>query len=634
NYTGLTAAAEKLAAYMTDADFTDATHMTGYWKDEGFTSKHEHTATFLYTPATDGVYHMVLKAYSNDVSGGIAVWDVEAIECAPIHGDFYYEFDPTEADITASALFNESAYLMDKNHNGQAWRVSTAAAYNGEVSGRAGENFVDGGHTSDDWLVFNPIYLEAGKTYTLSYMLRAGGDNRNVILESMFCREAFAFNNSDILQIDRNEINSTAYQQVQYTFTPASSDNYLLAFRYNTFIKQAQGITADQFNAYIDHIGLYEVERHDFELTYVDIPVGAQMGRNNVFLKCGYRNFGNDIEASQLKFCFQINNQPVVSESAAEAVTTGGLGRHNFNKTADFSRDTLNYVRVWAQKGNTVITDTFKTTVHSLRSYYPPYRDLLTEKTKEEWRIASLASDPSWLFGKDNAFETPYAAKTTAEDALLDDYLVMPAIHLQKDTVYLMAFYAKSSEERNNPTQAGLSAVYSTKGYGVADFDRSIGRVEALTTEYERYEFYFKAQENSPAFIAFRSQLPAYSGSNWIDHVVVLDSVSASYSYLSLTDISYQRVAGCDEDRTTAVELEILNDGYLAYDSVPISYQMDKLPVQTYWLENGVADKTARRFVLPERWDLEKSGIHRLQVWVGMPHEADRSDDTLSVSFR
>ncbi|MDE6112141.1 MAG: hypothetical protein K2G46_01825, partial [Bacteroidales bacterium] len=153
-YTGLTTAAEKLAAYMTDADFTDASRMTGYWKDEGFTDKNEYTATFFYTPATDGVYHMVLKAYSNDVSGGIAVREVEVIEYEPTHGDFYYEFDPMQAEITATMLFAESAYLMDKNHNGQAWRVSTAAPYNGEVSGRAGENFVTYGHTSDDWLVF------------------------------------------------------------------------------------------------------------------------------------------------------------------------------------------------------------------------------------------------------------------------------------------------------------------------------------------------------------------------------------------------------------------------------------------------------------------------------------------------
>lgn len=636
-YTGLTTAAEKLAAYMVDADFTDATRMTGYWKDEGFTNKYEHTATFFYTPATDGVYHLVLKAYSNDLSGGIAVRDVEAVEYEPLQGDFYYEFDPMQAEITAAALFNASAYLMDKNHNGQAWRVSTAAPYNGDVSGWAGESFLpnsSSGHTSDDWLVFNPIRLEAGKTYTLSYMLRAGDNDYNVILESMFCREAFAFNASDILQTDRNIINDNTYQKVQYTFTPTVSDNYLLAFRYNTFIKQAQNVTADKFDVYIDHIGLYEEERHDFELPYVEIPVGAQMGQHNVYIKCGYRNFGDAISASQLKFCFQINQQPVVSEQASETVEAGGVGRHNFNKAADFSRDTLNYVRIWAQKGNKVITDTFKTTIHSLRSYYPPYRDLLTENSKEEWRISSLGPNPSWLFGKNNAFEAPYAAQTTANDALLDDYLVMPAIHLQKDTVYLMAFYAKSSEERPNPNLAGLSAVYSTKGYGVADFDRHIGQVETLTTKYQRYLFYFKALENSPAFIAFRSQLPAYSGSNWIDHVVVIDSVSASYSYMSLTDISYQRVAGCDEDRTTAVEVEIYNDGYLAYDSVPILYQMDKLPVQTYWLENGLADKSTRRFVLPERWDLEKSGIHRLQVWVGMPNEADRSDDTLSVSCR
>ena len=634
HYTGLTSAKEQLAAYMTGADFTDAARMTGYWKDEGFTSNGERSATFFYTPATDGVYHMVLKAYSNDISGGIAVWHMEVDDYDPIHGDFYYEFDPMSVDMTASALFAESAYLMDMNHNGQAWRISTTAAYNGVVAGRAGESFVANGHTSDDWLVFNPVYLQAGKTYTLSYMLRAGDDNRNVVLESMFCREAFAFNASDILKTDRNTINSKTYQKARYTFTPTASGNYQLAFRYNTPIKQETGVTADQFDVYIDHIGLYETERHDFELAYIDIPVGAQMGQHNVYIKCGYRNFGDDISASQLKFCFQINDQPIVAEQALASVSAGGIGQHNFNKAADFSRDTLNYVRIWAQKGDIAITDTFKTTIHSLRSYYPPYRDLLTEESKDEWRISSLATDPSWRFVKDNTFDDPYTIRTTANDGLLDDYLVMPAIHLQKDTVYLLSFYAKGSQDRTNATQTGLSAVYSTKGYGVADFDRNIGHLESLTTEYKRYQFYFKALENAPTFMAFRSQLPAYSGSNWIDHVVVIDSVSASYSYMSLTDIVYRRVAGCDEDRTTAVELEIRNNGYLAYDSVPISYQMDKLPVQTYWLENGVADMETLRFELPERWDLSQSGIHRIQVWVGMPNEADRSDDTLSVSCR
>lgn len=637
HYTGLSTAAEKLSAYMADADFTDESRMKGYWKDEGFSNSHERVATFFYTAAADGVYHLVLKAHSDNISGGIAVWNLEVDPYEPTRGDFYYEFDPMGVDMTASALLASSAYFMDKNHNGQAWQLTNAPVYNGEAAAKGGEAFMSssGGHTTDDWMVFNPLYLEGGKTYTLSYMSRAGGNNHNVILESMICREAFAFGGaSEIVQTDKNEINTAVYTQARYTFTPAESGNYQLAFRYNTYISKDVDLEVDNFSVYLDHVGLFEVERRDLELAYVDIPVGAQMGQRNVYIKCGYRNFGDAISAARLKFYYRIGGQAVVSESAVQTVAAGGIGRHNFNKAADFSRDTLNEVRIWAQDGDAVITDTFKLTVRSLKSHYPPYRDLLTEETKDEWRISSLAAEPSWQFVKDGAYEAPYAARTLASDGVLDDYLVLPPIQCQKDTVYMLAFYAKSSQDRLDPAQTGLSLVYSTKGYGVADFDRNIGRVDALTTEYESYRFHFKAQESGPAFVAFHSQLPAYGGSNWIDHVVVLDSVSASYSYMALTDIAYRRVTGCDEDRTTEVELEIRNDGYLAYDSVPILYKMDDLPVRTYWLENGLADLSERRFTLPDRWDLSVAGNHRIKVWIGMSHEFDRSDDTLTVLFR
>ncbi|MDE7149399.1 MAG: T9SS type A sorting domain-containing protein [Bacteroidales bacterium] len=466
-------------------------------------------------------------------------------------------------------------------------------------------------------------------------MQRAGGNSSRVILESMICREAFAFGAaSDIVQADRNEINGVTYEPAQYTFTPTESGNYQLAFRYNANIVQSSGVTEEQFSIYLDHIGLFENERHDLELAYVDIPVEAQMGQRNVLIKCGYRNFGETIEVSRLKFYYRIGDQAVVAESALRKIEEGGIGQHSFDTPADFSRDTLNEVRIWAQDGNQVITDTFKVTIRSLKSHYPPYRDLLTEETKEEWRISSLAAEPSWQFVREGVYDAPYAVRTTASDGVLAEYLVMPPIQMQKDTVYLIAFYAKSSQERADAAQAGLSLAYSTKGYGVADFDRNIGRVETLTTEYKPYYFYFKAQESGPVFIALHSQLQAYSGSNWIDHIVVMDSVSASYSYMALTDVAYRRVTGCDEDRTTEVELEIRNDGYLAYDSVPILYQMDDLSVQTYWLENGSADMSSRRFKLPERWDLSKAGNHRMRVWVGMPNERDRSNDTLAVAFR
>lgn len=630
HYTGLSGMNEKLAAYMTDADFLDASHMTGYWKDEGFTGSLDRVATFFYTAPTDGEYHMVLKAYSSDLRGGIAVWDVDVSVYAPVHGDFYYEFDPMEADITSAALLASSAYFMDENHNGQAWELVSTPVYNGESAIRAGEAF---GSVADDWLVFNPVYLEKGKTYTLRYMIRSGGTQNGVILESMMCREPFAFGGaSDTVRVGWNEVkNDKAYEAVRCTFTPSESGNYQPAFRYSANINQWN--REEMFSLYLDHIGLYETERDDLELVYVDIPVGAQMGQREVYINCGYRNFGSKIEAANLKFYYRVGTQQV-AEPALRSIESGGIGHHNFNTPADFSRDTLNEVRVWAQDGDKVVTDTFKVTIRSLKSHYLPYRDLLTDETENEWRVSSLAANPSWRFVTDETYDAPYAARTAASDGVLDDYLVMPAMQLQKDTVYMIAFYAKSSQARGDETQAGLSLVYSERGYNVVDFDKHIGRVESLTTDYQLYKFYFKAQATGPVFIAFRSQLPAYSGYNWIDHVVVMDSVAASYSYLALTDVIYRRVTGCDEDRTTDVEVKIQNDGYLTCDSVPLLYKMDNLPVQTCWPENGAADMSTLWYKLPTRWDLSVAGNHRMRVWLGMPNEADRSNDTLTVAFR
>lgn len=631
HYTGLSGMTEKLAAYMTDADFLDVSHMAGYWKDEGFTNSLDRVATFFYTAPTDGDYHMVLKAYSNDLRGGIAVWDVDVSAYEPVHGDFYYEFDPMDADMTSAALLASSAYFIDENHNGQAWALVSTPVYNGESAIRAGEAF---GSIADDWLVFNPVYLEKGKTYTLRYMLRSGG-NQGAVLESMLCRESFAFGMaSDTVRLGWNEVKNTTYEAIRYTFTPTESGNYQPAFRYSADLTPSSAHGKEElYSVYLDHIGLYEAEREDLELVYVDIPVGAQMGQREVYIKCGYRNFGPTIEAENLKFYYSVGTQ-MVSESALRRVASGGIGLHNFNTPADFSRDTLNEVRVWAQDGDKVITDTFKVTIRSLKSHYLPYRDLLTDETKDEWRISSLSANPSWRFVTDETYDAPYAARTAASDGVLDDYLVMPAMQLQKDTVYMVAFYAKSSQERTDWTQTGLSLVYSEKGYSVIDFDRQIGRLDTLTTDYRLYRLYFKAQQTGPVFIAFHSQLPAYSGYNWIDHVVVMDSVAASYSYMALTDVSYRRVTGCDEDRTTEVEVEIRNNGYLAYDSVPLLYKMDNLPVQTCWPEGGAADMSTLWYKLPTRWDLSVAGNHRMRVWLGMSNEADRSNDTLTVTFR
>ena len=629
-YKGLTAAAEKLAALMVDDnDFRMESRMTGYWKDEGFSNNMDYTAMFFYTAPADGEYHLVLKALSDDISGGIAVWDVEASEYEPNRGDFYYEFDPMVANITTGSWWSSSMYFMDKNHNGQAWHLVGTPVYNGESAAGAGESF---GAKPNDWLVFNPMYLEAGKTYTVRYMSRAGSNNRNLKLESMVCRESFAYGDAgDIIKTQSITINNVNYEETRYSFTIPASGHYVLAFRYEANVVQGAGITVDQYKLYLDHVGLYETERTDFELPYVEVPVGAQMGQRNVYLKCGYRNFGAAINSSDLRYYYRIGEQPAVMESGLKRVEKGGVGRHNFNTPADFSLDTLNEVSVWAEYGDKV-TDTFKTTIHSLKSYYPPYRDLMTEETKSQWYVASLSASPSWQFVNEDTYDAPYAARTSASDGVLNDYLVLPPVQLLRDTVYMVSFYAKGSQERIGTVQSGLGVVYSNKGKGVADFDHTIGTVDTIHTEYKPYTFYFKAQENGPAFVALHSAMPMYSGNNWVDHVVVMDSITASYSYMTLANLSYRRVTGCDEDRTSEVELLIKNNGYLAYDSVPVMYKMDDLPVQTHWVR--MADLSELRCKLPHRWDLSVAGLHKMKVWLGMPNERNRADDTLTVSFR
>ena len=628
-YTGLTDAKEKLAALMVDDDFMTAGNMTGYWKDEGFDNGLDQMATFFYTAPSEGEYHMAIKVLSDPISGGVAVWDVNVDAFEPNRGDFYFEFDPMVADVTAGSLWGSAMYFMDKNHNGQAWQSVGAPVFNGEFAAGAGEAF---GSKPNDWLVFNPMYLEAGKTYTVRYMTRAGGNNRNLTLESMVCRESFAYGNAaDIIKMQSTSVNSTGYEEVRYTFTPSVSEHYVLAFRYEADIVQSATVTVEQYRVYLDHVGLFETERNDFELAYVEVPVGAKMGQRNVYIKCGYRNHGAAVNAGDVKFYYSVGAQPTVMELSNKRVESGGIGRHGFNAAADFSRDTLNEVRVWAEYGDRV-TDTFKTTIHSLKSYYPPYRDLMTEETKAEWHIASLTASPSWQFVTENIYDAPYAARTASSDGILNDYLVMPAVQLLRDTVYRVTFYAKGSQERKGDVQSGLSVVYSTKGYGAADFDHTIGRVDNIYTDYQPYTFYFKAQENGPAFLALHSTLPIYSGENWVDHVVVMDSITASYSYMTLANLSYRRVTGCDEDRTSEVELLIKNDGYLAYDSVPVMYKMDENEVQTYWVK--VADMSSLRCKLPHRWDLSVAGNHKMKVWLGMPNERNRADDTLMVSFR
>lgn len=643
HYTGLSASAEKLSAYMTDAAFTDESRMVGYWKDEGFSNSLERVATFFYTAAADGVYHLVLKAHSDDLSGGIAVWAPEVKAYEPTRGDFYYEFDPMEAGQIPQFQVDEDAYFIDANHNGQAWGMaSSSMAYNSQYAYRGGEAFdkEDPGKSNliDDWMVFNPIYLEAGKTYTVSYMRHGGGSDNGIVMEALICKENFSFDAAAITKTHRDIINTNVYSESGFTFTPGSSGTYLLAFRYNTEIKEVPGgPKAEDYSVYLDHIGLFAERRQDFQVMYATIPTAAQLGQREVYLSVNYRNFSAQaFETGELTYCYRIGSKTPVSEAARNRVPQGGIGTHSFSVPVDFSTDTLHELKFWAMTGTPAETsDTLKIWVKSIKSIGVPYRDLITEESRSGWRISTRAAVPSWRFVNENVYEAPYAAQTEASDAILDDYLVLPTFYLDRDTTYLLAFYAKADRERPDAVKAGLGMSYATSGFSANDFSgNTIGQVDSLTTDYRPYHFYYKPQTTGVNFLAFHSTLPIYSGSNWIDHVVVMDSVSASYSYMALTDIAYRRVTGCDEDRTTAVELEIRNDGYLAYDSVPILYQMDDLPVQTYWLENGLTDVSIRRFTLPTRWDLSKAGNHRMRVWVGMPNERDRSDDTLTVAFR
>lgn len=629
---------EKMGLYVSSQETPNWYKSELIWKNEIIDKTAEEKVIIYHTPSKSGDFYCAWRAYSANYSNGIILKDLQIDTINLLDMDFCYDFDPIKENISAQKQLDQYAYFMDENTDGQSWsvnlvpdeKVSYNSYYSAKASGKKGAR-------ASDWMVFRPVYLEAGTAYNLSYTRKAFSDGKNVELEIYIQHNTPPYSN-EILEGSafwKDTVKSQTFQNKKHTFTPKESGVYLMSFKYATNISDKFEVVAQDYNLYLDNIQLYVEERTSVQALYATVPVEAQMGGKRVLLSCTYKNYNKTPTTTGVSFHYSIDNAAPVSEEAESEIKAHQLSTYTFSTPANFSQNKQYTVRFWITKtASTEAVDTVTVTFNGLLTYTPPYWDVFTDTTYNRWSYASSAGLSSlWRIQKNSeAYSQQYAASCTAEPSPMNDYIVMPAMQLNKDTTYLISFYSKWKDKKS--TEDPLKVCFSQKGKSAIDFvGNDIASVNGLSEVYKQYKIYYKPNESGPTFLAFHSTLPAFGGELWIDNILVIDSLSATKTAIELSEIQYNRVSPCDKEKTTDVKVKIRNMGFLLVDSVKIAYSIDKGEVKRYTSKIAMQPESEITVSLPEKWNLEESGKHSVVVFSDMLTEKDRSNDTLRAEY-
>ncbi|MGM0572186.1 MAG: choice-of-anchor J domain-containing protein [Bacteroidota bacterium] len=303
---------------------------------------------------------------------------------------------------------------------------------------------------SDDWLISSCFNLEAGNTYYVSFHYK---NRASLWPESLKLNLGDAANGDamDQLLIDLGNIDNSAYEKAETTFTVDESGEYYFGWH-------AYG-PEDQFGMHIDDITIYQV--FDYDLTISDYVRPREKGEGCTLqpaeaMEVEVTNLGTE-DISTFDVGLMLNDGDPVSFSIDEFVGQDESLWVTLENGFAIQPDEMTDIAVWTDhpEDDNHVNDTLYVEDYLMAQFYTsfdPKDDL------DDWSILSLTGVNEWEHLENPSVSRTgdhvYAIRTDGAGGNTgsNDWLFSECFYLENDKCYAVSFYYRSHFSTENLT--------------------------------------------------------------------------------------------------------------------------------------------------------------------------------------
>lgn len=633
-----------LALYVcANADWkTLLANKTPLWKKDRFADRGDRKVVVYYKATEDANKVLAFHTYGPSTVGGLKINSVSVSEAEVNTLDYFYDVDGNAGD-DAKFLAERNLDFVDYDGNvsneGKPgnWELcvqcAPSAGYNN--SSNSIRSIGVGGRT-DDWLVFKPFYLKAGKPYYFKFYAKMSMLNYEGNLEVLVSDEGPYYNLPFAEQPGSKrtkKISQNNYDTVRHVITVPQDGYYLISIRNVTNVQEMTDQEKQRlFTMYVDNFSLVEKEKTAMQILHAQVPYEARLGRSVLLDMTIFNPSYVGIEGSKINCCYQIDDGAVVRKHPGN-ISPQMKSTYTFQDRVTFTKNTQT-VKFWVEtEGSEAVPDTIRVVVEKIKARNLPFVEKFDEKSMEEWQ-SYPASRAAWraYHGKETSRSGEWSVRCGGNNTNID-YLVTPMLRVEKGKTYRISFFYKRSG--TGAEHDTLQLRYAKDRYDNQGFPKKIALITQPTaTEYDFYHTYmrFPDADTGNVFIGLETKFGGNSPDLYIDDFIVVDSLEMHRTHYTLSDLVVSgNMSECDTISMGKVSFKITAGHFTVQKVIPAYVRYDAGQPKDVSLRKEMVDgeETTLSFKMPKF----SGGKHTVTAWIGLPDESDRTDDTVKISF-
>lgn len=633
---------KSLALYMcknAGIDSLDSKELV--WKQDRFEYTGNRRMVVYYRAKENASRTLAFHTYGPASNGGLQLQGVSVSEAGENALDYFFDFDGSSND-KPEYLVEQNLDFVDYDGNVSDagnpgnWELwGNQSGYNSQYSARS----VGLRGKTNDWMVFKPFYLEAGKNHYLSFRAKmsSNSSSHSGLLEYYVLADGPRYDLDYNQQpgIKGKKTVAGDYDTVYRVFTVSESGYYLLSIRNVTENPEQTDLEREQnYTVFVDNVSLSTKERMAIQAMYANVPYEARFGQT-VSLSMTVRNFSLvKVPADLIAFCYQIDDGEVCREVPVTDALPQVSYSYSFSQKASFSKDKDQTVKFWVEmKGSSEKPDTVQQRVVKIQARDLPFVERFAEKSMDDWQ-SYPSSRKQWQmqFGTETAHSGEWAAKCQVGSSDVSDFWVSPLLRVEQGKTYRVSFFSKRGGN-NVGAKDSLRLFYAYNRYDNTGFIHQLADFpKPDSPEYGFNHAYVRFPDSGVVFLGLEARLEGNTDPLYIDDFVLVDSLHTTISDYVVSNLLVSgNMSECDTMAMGKVSFKITAGGFSMPETVKAYISYDNAPAQDISFQKEMMDgeETELSLTMP----MFSGGEHRVKAWIGLPEEVNRTDDTVSATF-
>lgn len=526
-----------------------------------------------------------------------------------------------ESSLTTEDEFAKWS-VIDANNDTKTWGFdsgTTAAKYS-----------YSSNNVADDWLV-SPAIAAPNGSYILSFDYQGSsyGEKMDIFYGSQSTAEALT---QPIADLGTFTVNGE-FASTKQMFKVEADGNIHIGFHAKS--------DPDKFRILVKNVKLVPAQGLDAQAVSVTTTEsGDNLATEPIVLTV--RNSGTT-DISNLKVCYQVNSNPVVTETITTTIKPGESVEHTFATKADMTESGLYTIKAWTALENDEIpeNDLCET---STRHYGPasvPYFNGFEDAySREAIKFFNLNEDPEddkngkWSIFKNEGF-TGYFSRSGDYSMIYwysknnpgDDWFILEPIKLKAGYYSLKFWYATFNEHNER-----FAVYYGTEATPEAMTNLVVKYDPFMSDPYLESANVIHIEQDGIYYIGF------HSFSDKDENLICIDDISLEEipdvkPDLTISNVTSPANGYVRPDQTQDVLFAVTNNSIVDLENTTVSVEIDGKEVSNISIDYIAAQETIALQCEDALKDLAL-GKHQLKITLSNEEDQMPDNNVCSIEFK